>query len=139
MELKKFFEKYIDLRLLGIISSLLVIISEFLPWISTFTLLERYILYTQIRIQDSFLYLFPLVSGIFCIFGNLLFIYKFKNRIKSVILNFVGIGFLIIFFFDFIPKELIYVSGAGIGFYFCLVGFILIIFSLINTLMLKED
>lgn len=139
MQIKESFTKYLDLKLLGVISSLLILISEFLPWISSNSLLDRYILYSLVSIQESFLYLIPLVSGIIGIVGFIFIMIDSRHKIKSTILNFMSLGFLLIFFIDFIPSELIYIIGAGIGFYICISGSILFIFNLINILMLKEE
>jgi hypothetical protein len=139
MQIKESFTKYLNLKLLGIISSLLILISEFLPWISSNSLLDRYILYSLVSIQESFLYLIPLVSGIIGIVGFIFIMIDSKHKIKSTILNFMSLGFLLIFFIDFIPSELTYIIGAGIGFYICISGSILFIFNLINILMLKEE
>ncbi|TFF87309.1 MAG: hypothetical protein EU549_04975 [Promethearchaeota archaeon] len=139
MDIRNLVKQYIDLKLLGIISSILILISEFLPWISNYSLIERYIIYTQIKIQESFLYLFPLVAGIICGFGSILVIYDVQYKIKSVVINFIGLGFLLIFFFDFIPNEMIFFTGTEIGLYICVTGAILMIFHLINILLLKEE
>jgi len=139
MDIQKLIKRYFNLKLLGIISSILILISEFLPWISNYSLLEHYILYTQIKIQESFLYLFPLVAGIICGFGSILVIYDIEYKIKSVVINFIGLGFLLIFFFDFIPNEMIFFTGTEIGLYVCITGAILMVFHLINLLLLKEE
>ncbi|MFW9952122.1 MAG: hypothetical protein ACFFKA_18530, partial [Candidatus Thorarchaeota archaeon] len=76
-------KKYLDFRLLGLVGSILVITSEFLSWFEGITLLNLYIITTELTIEDSFLYIFPLVSGIICLIGTLLIIYKEDFRINS--------------------------------------------------------
>ena len=109
-------KKLLDFKLFCIIGSLLIIISMFLPWITIISLFDLYILYTSIQIQDSFLYLFPLISGIICFIGGCMLIYNEDFRINSIIVNFIGLGFLLFFFFDFIPKEIDFLANSGIGF-----------------------
>ncbi|MFW9988535.1 MAG: hypothetical protein ACFFC3_07755, partial [Candidatus Odinarchaeota archaeon] len=100
MELKKYINSYI----LGIIGSTIIILSEFFPWFSEYTLIEIYIITTSVNIEDSFLFLFPLMSGIICLIASSLVIYKIELKIKSVIVFFLGLGFLIIFFIDYISQ-----------------------------------
>jgi len=132
-------KKYLDFRLLGLIGSLLLIISQFLSWFSNQSLLYIYIITTSVAIEDSFLYLFPLISGIICLVGTGLIFYKIDYRINSVIINFVGLGFFLIFVFEIVTKEFIYLPTAQIGFYFSIIGSILIFFEILNTLMIKES
>ncbi|MFX1260188.1 MAG: hypothetical protein ACFFAN_20245, partial [Promethearchaeota archaeon] len=112
------------------------IVSEFLPWISDQNLIEIYIITTSVAIGMSFLYLFPLISGIICVIGNILLIYNEEYRINSVIIIFIGLGFLLLFFFDLIPR--LYLSNISLGFYFCLTGFLLSIIDIIIILITKE-
>ena len=130
--------KKIDFRLFCIIGSLSIISSIFLPWITRISLIELYILNTAIQIEDSFLYLFPLISGVICLIGGFLLLFNDEYRLNSIIINFIGLGFLLFFFFDFIPKEIDFLSKANIGFYFCILGFLLIIIYLINILFMRE-
>ena len=44
MSLKEKLKSYIDYRLIGLAGSILLIISEFLPWFSGFSCLDIYIL-----------------------------------------------------------------------------------------------
>ena len=88
--------------LLGLSGPILLILSEFFSWFSRYNLIELYVLLTDLEIENSFLYLFPLISGVICLLANLLVIYKEEYRNKSIILSFVGIGFQIIFFIDYI-------------------------------------
>lgn len=132
MEIKN----YIDFRLIGLAGSILLIVSEFLPWISDQNLIEIYIITTSVAIGMSFLYLFPLISGIICVIGNILLIYNEEYRINSVIIIFIGLGFLLLFFFDLIPR--LYLSNISLGFYFCLTGFLLSIIDIIIILITKE-
>ncbi|MBA7472026.1 hypothetical protein ES705_02691 [subsurface metagenome] len=132
-------KKYLDFRLLGLTGSILLIISEFLSWFSNQSLLHIYIITTSVAIEDSFLYLFPLISGIICLVGTGLIIYKIDYRINSVIINLVGLGFFLMFAFEIVTKEFIYLPTAQIGFYFSIIGSILIFFDILNVLMIKES
>ena len=125
-------EKEIDM------DSILLIISEFLSWFSNQSLLHIYIITTSVAIEDSFLYLFPLISGIICLVGTGLIIYKIDYRINSVIINLVGLGFFLMFAFEIVTKEFIYLPTAQIGFYFSIIGSILIFFDILNILLSKE-
>ncbi len=132
-------KKYLDFRLLGLTGSILLIISQFLSWFSNQSLLCIYIITTSVAIEDSFLYLFPLISGIICLVGTGLIVYKIDYRINSVIINFVGLGFFLIFIFEIVTKEIIYLPTAQIGFYFSIIGSILIFFDILNVLIIKES
>ena len=132
-------KKYLDFRLLGLTGSILLIISQFLSWFSEQSLLTIYILTTSVAIEDSFLYLFPLISGIICLGGSVLIIYKIEYRINSVIINLVGLGFFLVFIFEIVTKEFIYLPTAQIGFYFSIIGSILVFFDILNILMIKES
>jgi len=132
-------KKYLDFRLLGLTGSILLIISQFLSWFSYQSLLSIYIYTTSVAIEDSFLYLFPLISGIICLVGTGLIIYNIDYRINSVIINFVGLGFFLIFIFEIVTKEFIYLPTAQIGFYFSIIGSILIFFDILNVLLIKES
>ncbi len=130
---------YIDTSLIGLIGSILLIVSEFFSWFSGYNLIEIYLITTSVAIEDSFLFLFPLISGIICFIGSILIIYKDELRIKSVIIFFVGLGFLLIFFFDYISQEIEYLSNAGPGLYLGVAGFLLILFNIIIALITKEN
>jgi len=130
---------YINTSLIGLIGSILLIVSEFFSWFSGYNLIEIYLITTSVAIEDSFLYLFPLMSGIICLISSILIIYKFELRIKSVIISFVGLGFLLIFFFDYISQEIEYLSNAGPGLYLGVAGFLLIVFNIIIALITKEN
>ena len=132
-------KKYLDFRLLGLTGSILLIISQFLSWFSNQSLLYIYIITTSVAIEDSFLYLFPLISGIICLVGTGLIVYKIDYRINSVIINFVGLGFFLIFVFEIVTEEFIYLPTAQIGFYFSIIGSILIFFDILNVLLIKES
>lgn len=127
--------KYLDFRILGLVGSIFMIISEFLSWFSELSLLNIYLITTAVALGDSFLYLFPLICGIICLFGTLLVIYKIDYKISSVIINFIGLGFFLIFIFNIIPLQLIYIPSADIGFYFSIIGSILVFFDIINVLL----
>ncbi len=132
-------KKYLDFRLLGLTGSILLIISQFLSWFSNQSLIYIYVVTTSVAIEDSFLYLFPLISGIICLVGTGLIVYKIDYRINSVIINFVGLGFFLIFIFKIVTEEFIYLPTAQIGFYFSIIGSILIFFDILNILMIKES
>jgi len=131
MELRKYINTYI----LGVIGSIILILSEFFSWFSDDTLIEIYVLYISSALEDSFLFLFPLLSGGICLLGSILVIYKFEFKVQSVIISFMGLGFLLIFFFDYISQVIEYISNAGIGFYLGVVGFLLILFNILNMLI----
>ncbi|MFO8018261.1 MAG: hypothetical protein R6U96_06465 [Promethearchaeia archaeon] len=136
--MKSNLREYLDFRLMGLCGSLLIIISEFLPWLTDYSLLNIYIFQTTIALEDAFFYLFPLISGIICLTGTCILYYKEDYQINAVIVFLVGLGFLLLFFFDFIPGELEYLPTIGIGFYFCIAGFILNIFYTINILITQK-
>ena len=138
MSLKEKFKTHIDYRIIGLVGSIFLIISEFLPWFSGFSCLDIYILYTIIAIEESFLYLFPLISGIICLIGSILIIFDQSYKINSVLINFIGLGFLILFLFEIIPSELFYLPSAGIGFYLCISGTLITMIGIITILLSKE-
>ena len=127
--------KITDYRLIGLAGSISLIISNFLPWFSGFTLLDLYLIMTYVAIEDSFLYLFPLMSGIICLIGCIMILYTEDFRINSVIINFIGLSFLLLFFFEIIQDVQLFISTIGIGFYFCVAGFLLVIIDIINILL----
>ncbi len=131
-------KRYLDFRLLGLTGSVLLILSQFLPWFSNQSLLYIYIISVSVAIEDSFLYLFPLICGIICLVGAIVILYNLNYKINSVIINFIGLGFFLIFIFEIIPKELLYIPYAEIGFYFSIVGSILIFFEILNILLAKH-
>ena len=138
MTLMKYNEKsltILDFRLVGLVGSIILIISEFLPWLSEFSLLDIYILYTITTVEESFIFLFPLISGIICIIASLLVIFNLEYKINSVIITCIGLGFLTLFLVDFIPGELFYLPKAGIGFYLCITGFMIMILHIILILI----
>jgi len=132
-------KRYLDFRLLGLTGSILLIMSQFLPWFSNQSLLYIYIISTSVAIEDSFLYLFPLICGIICLIGAIVILYNLDYKINSVIINFIGLGFFLIFIVEIIPRELIYIPYAEIGFYFSVVGSILIFFEILNILITKQE
>ncbi|MFX1310724.1 MAG: hypothetical protein ACFE8C_13565 [Promethearchaeota archaeon] len=134
MELKKYINSYI----LGVIGSFIVILSEFFSWFSDYNLIEEFVIRSIIAIEDSFLYLFPLLSGIICLIASILVIYKIELKVKSVIIFLVGLGFFVIFFIDYIIQEIASFPNPGIGFYLGVAGFLLIFFNLLNMLLAKE-
>lgn len=134
MELKKYLNAYI----LGLIGSLVLILSEFFSWFSDYSLVELYIIYSSVAIEDSFLYLFPLLSGIICLIASILVIYKIELKVKSVIVFLLGLGFLVIFFIDYLIQEIASFPNPGIGFYLGIVGFLLILFNILNMLLTTE-
>ncbi len=132
-------KRYLDFRLLGLTGSVMLILSQFLPWFSSQSLLDIYIISTSVAIEDSFLYLFPLICGIICLVGAIVIIYNLDYKINSVIVNFLGLGFFLIFIIEIIPKELLYIPYAEIGFYFSIIGSILIFFEILNILLTKQE
>jgi hypothetical protein len=135
MKLKKM---YIIL-ILGLSGPILLILSEFFSWFSDYNLIELYVIFTDLKIEDSFLYLFPLISGVICLIANVLVIYNLVYRVKSIILSFVGIGFQLLFFIDHITQEIEFISDAGIGLYLGIFGFLLILVNLIYVLITDEN
>jgi len=135
MQLKK---NVVSFLLLGLIGPILLIISEFFPWFSGYNLIELFIITTLVEIENSFLFLFPLISGIVCLIANMLVIFNVEYRIKTVILSLVGLGFQLIFFIDYIIQELEFLSNAGIGVYLGSFGFFLIIINIIYILTKAE-
>ncbi len=131
-------KKYLDFRLLGIFGALFLILSEFVPWFSGNSLFDLYIIYLTLDIGNSFLYIFPIISGIVCLLGTVLILYREDYRINSVIINFIGLAFFLIFLFQLIPREFPYVTNAEIGFYFAIAGGILILFDIINVLIVQK-
>ena len=134
MELKK----YLNSLIIGVIGSILLIISEFFSWFSDDSLFEIYVIYSSNVLEDAFLFLFPLMSGIICLVADVLVIYRSDFKIKSVIISFVGLGFLLIFFIDYITRVIGYISNAGVGFYIGVAGFILIFSNILNILLTRE-
>ncbi|MFX0035884.1 MAG: hypothetical protein ACFE9I_09635 [Candidatus Hermodarchaeota archaeon] len=132
------FKKYINSFLLGVIGSIILILSEFFSWFSDYSLIEIYIITIDVALEDSFLFLFPLLSGIICLVASILIIYKIELKIKSIITMFIGLGFLLTFFIDYISQEIQYLSNAGIGFYLGIVGFLLILFNVLNVLLSNQ-
>ncbi len=135
MELKNIY----FVLILGLSGPILLILSEFFTWFSDYNLIELYVLYTDLQIENSFLYLFPLISGIICLIANVLVIYRLEFRIKSIILSFVGLGFQLLFFIDYISQEIEFINNAGLGLYLGVFGFLLIIINIINVLSTVED
>lgn len=135
MQLKK---NVVCFLLLGLIGPVLLILSEFFMWFSSYNLVELFIITTFAEIENSFLFLFPLISGIICLIANMLVIYNTEFRIKTVILSLVGLGFQLIFFIDYISQELGFLSNAGVGVYLGSFGFFLIIINLIYILTRVE-
>jgi hypothetical protein len=119
---------------LGFSGPVLLVLSEFFFWFSDYNLLELYIILTDLKIEDSFLYLFPLLSGVICLIANVLIMIKVEFKIKSIILSFLGIGFQLLFFIDHISREIEYISNAGLGLYLGIVGFLLILINVIYIL-----
>ena len=130
-------KKYLDFRLLGLAGSILLILSQFIPWFSNQSLLDIFIIKTSFAVEDSFLYIFPLICGILCLIGSIVIIYNIEYRINSVIINFIGLGFFLVFAFRIIPEELLYLPNA-LGFYFSIIGSILVFFDILNILVTRE-
>ncbi|MFW9939767.1 MAG: hypothetical protein ACFFFT_01910 [Candidatus Thorarchaeota archaeon] len=135
MELKNIY----FVLILGLSGPILLILSEFFNWLSDYNLIELYVLYTDLQIENSFLFLFPLISGIICLIANVLVIFSLEFRIKSIILSFVGLGFQLLFFIDYISQEIEFINNAGLGLYLGVFGFLLIIINIINVLSTVEN
>jgi hypothetical protein len=131
-------KKYLDFRLLGLIGGFFLIFSEFLSWFSGNSLIDLFIIYLSLEIEYSFLYVFPIISGIICLIGTILILYNEDYRINTVIINFVGLGFYLVFLFELIPREFPYVINAEIGFYVSISGGMLILIDILNILLMKE-
>ncbi|MFX1280004.1 MAG: hypothetical protein ACFFA3_11345 [Promethearchaeota archaeon] len=125
--------------LLGLSGPLLLILSEFFSWFSRYNLIELYVIFTDLEIENSFLYLFPIISGIICLIAHVLVIFKTEFRNQSIILSFVGLGFQIFFFIEHIAQEIEFISDAGIGLYFGIIGFLLIILNLVNVIITEKN
>jgi hypothetical protein len=134
MELKKYFNAYI----IGFIGSIILILSEFFSWFSDYNLIQLYILISVTPIEDSFLYLFPLLSGIICLIASILVLYKIELKVKSVIIFVIGLGFFVLFFIDHIAQEITSFFNPGIGFYLGIAGFLLILINILNMLLTTE-
>jgi hypothetical protein len=134
MELKK----YINIYLIGFVGSIVLILSEFFSWFSDYNLIQEYILYSITPLEDSFLYLFPLLSGIICLIASILVLYKIELKVKSVIVFVVGLGFFLLFFIDIIIQEITSFPNPGVGFYLGITGFFLILINILNMLLTKE-
>ena len=132
---KEKLKKFINFRIVGIIGSILLIISQFLSWFSGFTLLNIYSIYISFSLGESFLFLFPLISGIVCALGTILVFIKSEYKINAVIINFMGLGFFLLFIFEIVTKDSPYIGNAQIGFYFAIIGAILVFFDVLNILM----
>ena len=133
------FKKYIDLKLFGVIGSILMIISQFIIWYSGLSLFDIYLIVTSIALEDSFLFLFPLISGSICLVGCVLTLIKEEYRINSVIIVFIGLGFFLIFLIELIPQDFPYLGTAELGFYLSIVGAILVLLDIINVLMINKN
>ena len=68
--------------LLGLSCPILLILSEFFSWFSDYNLIELYVIITDSQIEDSFLFLFPIISGVICLIANGLVIYNSEFKIK---------------------------------------------------------
>jgi hypothetical protein len=131
-------KKYLDYRLFGLLGSILMIVSEFLAWFSDLTLLQIYQLKSALYSADAFLYLFPVISGVICIIASLLTLYSEEYRINAIIIYLVGLGFMLLFIYDFVTDELNFLNYAGIGLYFCIAGFLFVLIDIINILISND-
>ncbi|MHA2185430.1 MAG: hypothetical protein ACXAAI_10560, partial [Promethearchaeota archaeon] len=109
------FKRFLNIQLLILIGPILLILSEFFPWFSDENLIELYVIFTLGQIGDSFLFLFPIISGIICLIASGLIIYKIELRIKFVILSFLGLGFQLLFFIFYISEVIAFFPEAGAG------------------------
>jgi hypothetical protein len=134
MDLKKYFNRY----LIGFIGSIVLILSEFFSWFSEYNLIEEYVFRITVALEDSFLYLFPLLSGVICLIASILVLYKIELKVKSVIIFLIGLGFFVLFFIDYIIQEIASFPNPGIGFYLGIAGFLLILSNILNMLLTME-
>ena len=130
------FRSYTNSSILGLIGAIIVLLSEFFPWFGEYNLIELYRITTSVAIKDSFLYLFPLISGVICLIASIMIFYKEELRIQSVIITIMGLGFLLLFLFEYISQEIEYLPKAQVGLYLGITGFLLIFFNLINILLM---
>ena len=133
------FKKYIDLKLLGVFGSILMILSQFIVWYSGMSLFEIYLIMTAVALEDSFLFLFPLISGGITLVGSVLILIKEEYRVNSVIIIFIGLGFFLIFLIELIPQDFPYLSTADLGFYLSIGGALLILLDIINILIQNKN
>ena len=132
-------KKYIDLKLFGVIGSILMIVSQFIVWYSGMSLFEIYLIMTSIALEDSFLFLLPLISGSINLIGCVLILVKEEYRVNSVIIIFIGLGFFLIFLIELIPQDFPYLSTAELGFYLSMIGAVLILLDILNILILNKN
>ena len=121
----------------GIIGGVMVIISTLFPWFSTNNIFSMYII--SGASPDSFIYFFPIMSGIICLAGSILFVFRHNLKINSVIIEMIGLGFNLLFMLDFITNHGQYLLNTQIGFYIFVVGFALIFWEVIAKLYQKEE
>lgn len=124
--------------LLGLIGPILIILSELFPWFSEYNLIELFVFYFTAKDANSYIFLFPLISGFICLVANILVIITPKFRIKSVIISLIGLGFQLFFFINHIAQEIEFLSNARIGLYFGIFGFLSIIINIIYVLSTVE-
>ncbi len=122
---------------IGIIGGIFVILSEFLSWFSDNNLILIYFL--SPFDPDAFVYFFPLMSGIICLFGSFLYTFRQDLKINSIIIQLIGLGFNTIFILDFIVNQIAFILTIQLGFYFFIVGFSLIFIEIIVKLTWKEE
>jgi hypothetical protein len=132
----KTFQYHELLGLIGLLGSILIIISEFLPWFSSTTLFGFYFITIDIKIENAFLYLFPLMSGLICLSGNILIIIDDSHRTKFAILDLFGLSFILIFLLQIIPIHSFSFLFNYSGIYVFMSGLILIILNLIDELII---
>jgi hypothetical protein len=132
-------KKLLDLRLLGIIGSIFMILSQFLSWFSGISLFDRYLLMILSSPETSFLYLFPLISGSITLVGSLLILFKGEYKVNSVIIIFIGLGFFLIFLVELIPQDFLYIGNAEIGLYLSIVGALLVLLDIISILIQRRN
>ncbi len=135
MELRKYFSGELT-KLLG---PIFLILSEFFPWFSDLSLFNIFLISSYIELENAFLYLFPLISGALSVLGLLLYLRNKQDRIKYMVISLIGIGFLSLFFIELIPNEEIYLQNMGFGFYICIIGFVILILSLVHSLIIKNN
>lgn len=132
-------EDFEPLNLLGFIGGSMILISEFIPWFSGRLLFQIFFITIRVAIENSFLYLFPLISGSITLFGSSLLLHDKNLKLNAALIKIVSIGFLMVFFFDLISNQITYLPALGIGFYLCIGGFIFSIFDVINLLIVNKN
>jgi hypothetical protein len=102
----------------GVLGSALIILSEFLDWSLGFS---AYI--TAVYYDDS--YFFPLIGGILALIGVMIGFFAPKKRIAGILIQFFGLSILLIFLFDYMANNWIFLPNAQLGVYLYVTGIFL--------------